>query len=320
MSSQHPHYLQSTDWAHLRPEAGWSVQRIDFKKGQIFAYSKKTPAGNLVYIPGFMPAASDDLKNIANQLKNQNNLACKIEPCEPTSPQAEKWFIKAGWKPARNIQYHYTVYLDLTRSENDLWMSMKARCRQEINYARRDKVQVIEAEPTEENFQIMYDLLQDTSKRKTFGIRDKQYAIHLWLAFAGSGHLKLLFVKIKGEIVAGGVFITDGKNRAWYKDAGSKAEFSKHFGPRLLLWEAALLLKKEGYKIFDLGGIPDPQTYKKSHMKGIYIFKTAFSREITPMMPAYELPLRPLIYPVWRRFEPTAIKAKRAVSKIKNRN
>ncbi len=90
---------------------------------------------------------------------------------------------------------------------------------------------------------------------------------------------------------------------------------SKFFGTRLLLFEAAKTLKKEGYKVFDLGGVPDPATYEQSHMRGIFIFKTGFNREIMEMMPAYELPLNKTLYRLWPKLELAYLKQARLRNK-----
>ncbi len=315
------HYMQSNEWAELRTATGWEILSLTLEgAGIVHAYRKSTPLGGVVYIPGFMPYSSDLLKQIASQVKaGGNNLTCKVEPCEPVNEEVVKYFEEAGWKPARHVQYGHTVRLDLLQSEDELWQGMKSRGRQEINYARRDGIVIEESDCSAENFDEMEALLRSTSQRKSFGIREKRGVIKFWQAFRQVGRLRLFFAKYKGEIVAGGIFITDGQDKVWYKDAGSLPAFSKHFGPRLLLWEAALAFKKDGYKIFDLGGIPAPEDYETSAMKGIYIFKTAFTRGVTIMMPAFELPLKPFRHGLWQKLEPKAVKANRVASTIKGK-
>ena len=194
---------------------------------------------------------------------------------------------------------------------------MKSRGRQEINYARRDGVTIEEADCSTEDFEMMHKLLKTTSERKSFGIREKQGVLKFWQAFREAGHLRLFFAKYEGHMIAGGVFITDGQSTAWYKDAGSLPAFNKHFGPRLLLWEAALAFQKDGYKTFDLGGTPGPDELETSSMKGVYIFKTAFTREVTTMMPAYELSIKPFRHLAWQHLEKPALKTRRILSTVK---
>ena len=315
------HYMQSDQWAQLRTATGWEILTLPLSNGKsVHAYRKKTPLGGVVYIPGYTPSIQGELAEIATQVKRAGgNLTCKIESCVPMNEATAGWFKDSGWKSARHVQYSHTVILDLTQTEDQLWMGMKSRGRQEINYARRDGVKIEESKATNEDFDIMHDLLRGTSERKAFGIREKRGVLRFWQAFHDAGRLRLFFAKHNGQIIAGGIFITDGNDNVWYKDAGSLPAYNKLFGPRLLLWEAALKFKKDGYKSFDLGGLPAPDHYESSPMKGVYIFKTAFAREVTTMMPAYELPLKPLRHAAWQKLEPGAVKANRMASTIKGK-
>ena len=311
------HYLQSDEWASLRAANGWQILKLDVPTGVVHAYRKASPLGGVVYVPGYLPASKEDLDTLAAQV--QGNISCKLEACEPLDPAKMAFFREAGWKLARHVQYDYTVRLDLTLSEEDLWMSFKPRARQEVNYAKRDGVKVSESDYSDKDFDTMHSLLLDTSQRKSFGIRERQAVMNYWRTFHQAGRMKVFFARHEDKIIAGGVFITDGQNTIWYKDAGSLPAYSKLFGPRLLLWEAALNFKKDSYKTFDLGGIPAPDHFENSPMKGIYIFKTAFAREVTQMMPAFELPLKPLKHAVWSRVEPKALKLNRLASTIKGK-
>lgn len=315
------HYMQSMEWAKLRTANGWEIQQLPLPNDKaVHAYRKKSPIGGLVYIPGFMPARREDIDYLADQVKNQaTNITCKIEPCIPLDDEVVQWFKDEGWKRARNVQYEHTVVMDLTKSEDDLWMGMKSRGRQEVNYARKAGAVIEEAACTQADFDTMHELLKTTSQRKAFGIRERQGVMKIWKTFRDAGRLRLFFAKFEDTIIAGGIFITDGTRTVWYKDAGSLPAYHKLFGPRLLLWEAALAFKKEGYQVFDLGGTPGEEDYQKSSMRGVYIFKTAYTRELTTMMPAFELPLKPLRHHAWQKLEPTAVKINRLASTLKGK-
>lgn len=311
------HYLQSDAWAGLRAANGWQVLNLEVSTGRVNAYRKASPLGGVVYVPGYMPADAKDLATLATQLKG--NITCKLEPCVPLNETKSAMIKNAGWKLARHVQYEHTVCLDLSQTADELWMSLKPRARQEINYAKRDGVKVVESDYSDKDLDIMHSLLLDTSQRKSFGIRERQAVMNYWQTFHKAGRLKIYFAKHDGKVIAGGVFITDSKETIWYKDAGSLPAYSKLFGPRLLLWQAALDFQKAGYKTFDLGGIPSPDRYESSPMKGIYIFKTAFAREVTPMMPTFELPLKKLRHTLWSKAEPKALKLNRLASAIKGK-
>ena len=73
--------------------------------------------------------------------------------------------------------------------------------------------------------------------------------------------------------------------------------------PRLLQWEIIKDLRHQGVTKYDFSGVPSPEEAAASHMKGLYVFKTGFSNDLTAYMPALELPLGPL-YKLWPKAEP----------------
>ena len=122
-----------------------------------------------------------------------------------------------------------------------------------------------------------------------------------WKKFASLGQLKLFFAYHEGELLAGSVILTSG-NHAWNKDGGSTRTKANFMAPRLIHWEAMKILKKSGITQYDLGGIPDPNSFKGSSIPGIYIFKSGFSKEHTTLMPTMELTLS-MRYKLWPKAE-----------------
>ncbi|HSX27342.1 MAG TPA: peptidoglycan bridge formation glycyltransferase FemA/FemB family protein [Patescibacteria group bacterium] len=314
MHAAYKHFLQSPEWAKVNRHSGW--QPFEFAH-DISAFIKRTPLGNVVYIPGFAPKTQEELEKLTSVVRGlrKNIVLVKVDPCVPEDTETTQWFSKSGWSPARSAQYAFTVQLDLTKPQETLLKELKSRARYEVNFALRSNVVVEEVEPTDREIERMFELLSETSKRKDFTIRDKAVTIGTWQAFRDSNKLKLFFAKHDKKIISAAVVLTDGKNFAWYKEGASNPTMSKFFGTRLLLFEAAKTLKKEGYKVFDLGGVPDPATYEQSHMRGIFIFKTGFNREIMEMMPAYELPLNKTLYRLWPKLELAYLKQARLRNK-----
>lgn len=305
------HYLQSDEWASLRGAFGWSVLTVELPAGKVYMYKKATPLGGLLYVPGFMPRSKQDLETLKDYVKSLDGvLACKVEACHSFDPHVADWFVGNGWKEVDHVQYGHTVCLDLTQPEDKLRLSFKSRARQEIGYAQKAGVKIERVAASDKNLDVMFKILADTSQRKEFGIRDRAGMLKFWQSFRDADKLELFFAQLEGTVIAAGVFIHNGKT-AWYKEGGSLPGHAKAYAPRLLLWEVARYFKAHGAHTFDLGGIPSPQTFESSPMRGIYVFKTAFAREVTTMMPVFELPLKRMAYPLWSALEPAAIKLNR---------
>lgn len=312
------HYLQSQEWASVKTMTGWRLINLDSEGQKIHGFRKLTPIGGVIYIPGWVPKNKNELSQLTDTLKKLpgNNLVAKLETCTPDATLPNEWFTDLGWQKARSVQYTYTVALDLTISESEFLDDMKSRSRRDLRLAQRRGVIIQEVEPTDDQLEIMLDLLQTTSKRKSFTIRNRNFVLSLWQAFRASGKLKLYFAVHDKDILSGAIILTDGSHTAWYKDGGSSTLKASLCAPRLLFFELVKKLKQEGYQILDLGGIPNPATHQNSHMQGIYRFKTGYASTTTKMMPSYELPLNNTLYKAWPKVELGYLKASQIASKM----
>lgn len=312
------HYLQSDEWASAKSKSSWKSRVLLISDNKnIRIYKRPTPGGSVLYVPGFNPKSQKDIIDLTKSIKliKGVRLVTKIEPCSAYNQQTVDWFLQHGWVKAKNIQYSHTIFLDLSKPENQLLSEMKSRARRDINLSARRGVVVESVEPTDENMKVMYQLLRTTSKRKKFSVKDKEQVMSFWKEFRKSNKLKMFFAMHEYDILAAAVIIHNGQT-AWYKEGASMTHKSNLCAPRLLLWEIAKSLRKEGFTEFDLSGIPDPETYEKSKMKGLYIFKSGYAQECVEMMPAFELPHYDLTYKVWPMAEKSIIKTYQAFSKV----
>jgi len=94
----------------------------------------------------------------------------------------------------------------------------------------------------------------------------------------------LFLARFAGEVIAGGIFITDGTHvRAWVLASrrldGMDGRMRDIIGDanRMVIWEAISWAKQNGYAVFDMGGI-DPDS-KDSGQRSLAEFKEAFGGE-----------------------------------------
>lgn len=310
------HFLQSDEWANVKINTKWKIHKAEFNDNTINIYRRVTPIGGVLYIPGCIPNAYESLNKLTSYLKTtRRNVVAKAEPSIPFNEELAGWFVELGWKPARNVQYSHTVMIDINKSDDEYLAIMKAKTRRDTRLAIRRGVRVVIENPNSKNLNIMYDLIQGTSNRKSFSIRDKKFLFDLWNEYIKSNRLKLFFAYHENDLLAGAVIITDGNNSAWYKDGGSTTSKPSLCGPRLLFFEIFKHLRADGIKLLDMCGVPDPETYQNSHMKGIYSFKTGFNPVVTKMMPAYELSLNSVSFKAWHKLELVYLKTSRIQSK-----
>ena len=298
------HYLQSDAWALSRSKSPWKILDLQIDSETVRVYLRRTPLGLVVHILGYYPD-QDHILLLTEALQRRfpRAITCKLETCAPYDKSLERVLIAHGWMPARTTQYTHTIQLDLTKSEAILRSELKKRARNEINRAINNQVKVIEKSPSDVQLEVMYKMLNNTATRKSFNVHDRSFIFTFWRSMREKGKLRLFFAEQHDVTLAGAMIAVsqDGK-KAWYKEGASTTSQPGLNAPRYLLWKVALMLKASGIEVFDLGGIPDPATYGHSAMKGVFIFKTAYSPEITRMMPAYELPLNAK-YKLWPKLE-----------------
>jgi len=154
---------------------------------------------------------------------------------------------------------------------------------------------------TDENLEVMFELMKATEARARYGLRPRAYFFDYWKAQAAAGRAQLFLTRHEGEVLAG-LFATFIGWRAWYKDGGSfdiKRDLQASY---LMQWEVMRWLMARGITSYDLVGTPNrDEVGTGSARDGLYTFKSKFNPEITEFVGCWDLPLNELKYKLWRR-------------------
>ena len=298
--------MQTPEWAAVKSKYGWKFDSLTVNKHIIISYRRSIPGvGTLRYIPGLSGITTPEISTLTSALKKlykSRGFAVRLELNQPHDNNDLQEYKRNGWKLASNhVQYRHTIAVELSYPLDDIWMSFKSRGRYEILQAQKAGIKVKDMELTDDNLDAMYELMQVTSVRNKFFIRDKQFTMEYWRTFAATGKLKLFFAYHNDELLAGSMILLNGRH-AWNKDGGSVRSKANLMAPRLLQWEIMKKLKKQGIETYDLGGIPSPDSFAASSISGIYVFKSAFSKKSLTLMPTLELPLSSR-YALWPKAE-----------------
>ena len=133
---------------------------------------------------------------------------------------------------------------------------MKQKWRYNIRLAEKKWVEIYEAEKTDENIKIFYDLMNETTSRDWFfWNKFDYYKIFLEeLDFS-----KLLFADYEGKIISAWIFTYFWEEAIYYYGAStSDKNFRNLMSPYLLQWEAIKLWKKLWCEIYDFLWIASP--------------------------------------------------------------
>src|SRR5689334_13474688 len=142
-------YFQSKEWRDVKQSKRWQVDSVESAEGPINCFRNKSPLGNIIYVPGLdkiTSAALSELEQYYTQ-HQRNSLVIKVEPLVPINPAMIKVFEDKHWQVGRNIQYSYTVMLDLAKPVDQLLAEVKKRGRYEIRQAQNAGVKIMDTQP-----------------------------------------------------------------------------------------------------------------------------------------------------------------------------
>lgn len=277
-----PHITQSPEWAQFRLETGNVKKVLYFDSIQVYIHKIPYTPFKVGYLPKVeMPK---NLEKIKKDCQKENCIYLKIEP------------LNGAGGSAGSILPQHTIYIDLTKPEEDLLSAMHEKTRYNIRLAQKKGV-VVKNETTPEALEKFIKILEQTEKRQGFYSHYPDYYRKLWKILFPKKMIYLLSAYVEDNFVAG-IILFHYQDVLYYPYGGSNPAFKEYMAPNLLHWEAIKLGKKLGCKIYDLWG-----SYKNSKTEsdpwwGIYRFKSGFGGTEVDFPRAVDIPLSPLYYPL----------------------
>lgn len=162
--------------------------------------------------------------------------------------------------------------LDITATEDDLWMGFHKHARYNVRLAERVNAETKTFKPHEAPLDDFFMLMQTTASRDSFGIFDRSYyAAYLAAMKPEDGFMTICY--IDGKPAATGLFVTHDQ-QAHYVFAGSSDENRKIAPAYSVIWSAIQTSKKAGCTLFNFGGIME--NVKGQDLGGVTGFKRRF--------------------------------------------
>lgn len=317
----HGHPLQMWGWGELKARGNWQAVRIFVKNekeetvgaAQILTQKMPWPLKNFAYIPRGIWADEANragaLEAIADYCKTSifpRPVALSVEPDWEDFP-AE--LLKKGWLRAKNtVLIPRTLILDLTRSEDELLMAMHKNNRQLVKKSAQNcAVRRLESDA---DFEAVYALYQETSKRANFPIHSKKYYQDLrqmmgknapiWGAFALDEKGKTT------ERLVGFSWLAISEKTAFELYGGSNDLGRDLWANYAIKWLVIQDLKTRGVERYDLNGLLNDS---------ISLFKKRFARHENLLAGTFDKPLSKW-YPLWSHGLPAGKKLVRNLRKI----
>jgi len=301
-ASATPFPLQMTAWAEAKSTTGWSAARVlaDGGSGPIGGQLLMRRLGPGPFAMGYLPrgpvASSFDEASVTAFTVALRDFARSRRLTHVTADPGlegdahEVLLAAAGWRPAEAVQLRSTQVIDLSRSEAELWSDVYKSSRRYVNGARKQGCSVREG--GESDLPVFYDILVETAERSGFIPRAMEAYAAVYRAFERQGRARLLLGYLPdGRAVSSKLILTSGARAAQLygglTDAGGQARAGHFFE-----WQAILLCKAAGARIFDMWGRSTP---------GIAHFKQGFGGRVVEYGGAWDLVVEPAVHALYQR-------------------
>jgi len=311
--NRNSNFLQSSFWGRLKESFGWISYNYNFKGTSILILVRKV-FGNysIAYIPHGPELAVKVqtglmLKEIGLEIKKNLSPGCFAVRFDLPAGvfQADPVIFNLGpelKKAFSDIQPPDTVIISLKEDEEDILSRMKSKTRYNIRLSFRKGV--IVKKTGIDSLDDWYKLYEETSLRDKITIHSKSYYRKIFELSSEGSELKedpeivLFRADYNNQLLAGIIVAVYGK-RATYLYGASSNKNRNLMPAYALQWEALKYAKEKGCSEYDLFGIP-PENNPDHPMSGLYRFKTGFGGDILHRPGCWDLPLKPVVYKVYR--------------------
>lgn len=162
--------------------------------------------------------------------------------------------------------------LDITVTNNDLWMGFHKHARYNVRLAERAHAELKTFSPSEAPLDDFFSLMQTTAGRDGFGIFDRSYyQAYLSAMPPEDGFMTICY--IDGKPAAAGLFVTHDQ-QAHYVFAGSSDDNRKIAPAYSVIWSALQTSRQRGCHTFNFGGVTE--NVKGQNLAGVTSFKRRF--------------------------------------------
>ena len=349
-SLPNPHILQSWEWGQVKAQFGWQPFHKAWEQdGQVKAAAlvlertinlggmaarlrmHYTPKGPLLADWEDTALRQEVISDLVQFGRERAAFLLKIDADVPVGlgvPGAEdaqeglagtrviEMLKRDGWHFANEqVQFRNTMHIDLTASDEDLLQAMKSKTRYNIRLAGRKGVSVRRG--TDADFEMLYSMYAETAVRDGFAIRGRDYYQAVWQTYYAAQALTPLIAEVEGQAVAG-LMLFHFAGTAYYLHGMSRDAHRNLMPTYLLQWEAAVIGKQRGCRVYDLWGAPDVFDESDS-MWGVYRFKQGLGGQVLRTVGAWDKPLRPLVFQLYSRVWPRIMDLLRARGRAKTR-
>lgn len=299
--------LQSWEWGEFRGEQGWRAARFASESGeaaaQVLLRSLPVPGvGAFAYAP-YGPVFADGLagserrrftEGLARAVRDRGGILLEVEPRVHEGDGVGAGFVKSS----SSVQPRCTFVLDVLGDEEAQLAALPKDTRYGVRRARKQGVVAGISGDTGRDLELFLDLLEETADRQSFALRPRDYyrrfmellPAHLIVARREGGGVE--GERGKDGLLAGAIILTFGRESVYLFGASTR-EGENLYASYLTQFEALSVVRSEGAKRYDMGGIPCVPV-EDHPLFGVYRFKKKFGGREERYVGSHEVRLKPL--------------------------
>ncbi len=311
----HPevNFLHSWYWGEFHKKLGHDVERRVFLKnkkiiGVVQAIVEPARRGRHIVVPGG-PILDWNNKALINawvktvrEIARQNHcLFVRVRPQLLDTPENARLFKKLGFrKSPMHVTADLTSQLDLDKSDDEIKKNMRKGARYDVNKAERIGIKVEQA--SDDKFiKEFCKLQQETAKRQNFIPFTDKFLTEQFNTFSAAGKVLMYRSTYEGKLLSMAFIIFYGKEAAYHY--GASTELARDYpGAYAIQWEAIKEARRRGCSRYNFWGVAH-HGQTKHRFYGVSVFKRGFGGEDVAYLPARDLVVSQLRYPVTYAFE-----------------
>jgi len=193
----------------------------------------------------------------------------------------------------QTVTYDRTVVIDVQRPADDYLATLSKKFRYTVRQALKHDDVVIADETADaiRDFTELHGIYAETAERDGFGIFDAE--VYRGMLEALAPHARAFVARRKSEGDERGTaiawaIVTDYDGAASYVYAGANREAREADATVRLLWEVLAILRAEGVRTFDMGGVDSDLA---PGLAGVGLFKRKWGSD-SAIDPAWDVPVK----------------------------
>ncbi len=298
------HPLQTWEWGEFRK--AWGNEVIRFPFGQMTLHKIPFLKLRLAIFEKGPPPTKRMLETLYKFAKERSLILIKMEPNVPVSIKSlkgegkiknfshliykrdkfTKLLSKFKLVSGKTILSPTTLWIDLTKSEEELLKNLHPKTRYNIRLAKKKGVEVFE-DNSDKAFEKYIQLTRETVKRQNFYAHTERYHWLMWdylHKLPISNHqppiARLLVSKYRNETLSAWILFV-WKDFLYYPYGASSEKYKNVKANNLMMWEAIKYGRKNNLKIFDLWG--------REEGKGFTRFKEGYNPYLVESLGSWDM-------------------------------